>query len=355
MTKPSPIFTWAADPSALVTYPPSALVGVGWDAGEQPAAAHMNALLNNIGLWIEYLEPYAGNTAGDWTANRVTWYNNSNQDGLYLNAGSSPNGVELRSFDLRSIQLRAEGASDDKSIIIDPVTSKITFDNITSLRFDLGSIYTSASDIVADWQLGYFRTQLGMSTGRNSTTLLRYAYDSDPTFLQDHSPVTGGYMVCSATSDVLELDNGSGGAWSVGTAAALATFAVGARTVLARKPILFNSEVIGGPVATVYKAASMTGRFRCVGAATNVSVVLYSMERSTMTRTVVGAVGSSATAMTSHTTTFGGTPVALTPTTHAYYLEISVDDSKAAGIPILPVDFADIEFVTLSIQKTAVE
>lgn len=175
MTKPTiPSTTWASGAGADVTTPPTGLQSLGWVAGDVPAAAHLNWIVNWIDASITYYDPYFGNTAGDIKATHIYPYAGSSTCGLTLNAGTSggTNGVLVTGI--------------SNGIKFEVYSAGPTLEH--SWRWAPDGTVTVAATNSIDW--GTSCIQENVVAEASSTTGIRYGYPSTdrPEITYDVSP-----------------------------------------------------------------------------------------------------------------------------------------------------------------------
>jgi len=362
MALPTILFSWAEDPGALVTYPPTALIDLGWPNGEQPTAANMNAMFNNIGLWVQYLNDFFPLADGNFTANQVTWYESPNLDGLYLNNAGGGYGATIQTYNDRLLGLIAQDASlVDHIFQIDPVSSKIICTEITILDMDKGGIDAAGTPVCSWAQNGVqFRVYDGIACGKNALSDLRFAYDDHialPVFTYDYTPLQGNFVPRAPLNDYIDIEDGSGLGYFTANSAAFATLSAAARTIRFRCPVSFHAEV--GGATGIYTLTSLVVELQNTtwsGNNPTTTVTLVSRNRSSWVSSTIASVSSNATTFTVLTDTVVET---LTPETHTYYLQVSatscISDIPSPGAAPVPKSFVEIKQILLTIEKTAVE
>jgi hypothetical protein len=303
MTKPTvPSVTWASAAGAVIGTPPTGLQGLGWAAGEQPTAAHLNWSLNWMSASLLYFDPFFGSTAGDLKATHLYPYVGTSTCGLTLNAGTSAgtNGVLISGI--------------TNAVKIEVSSAGPTLEHAWQWKPD-GSLVVSLTDSI-DW--GTSAIQTNVVAEASATTALRYGYPlaDRPSITYDVSPAFWPYQIeqpFQATSGPDFL----AGRWK------LHNYAGGTRTTQASGPLPRHGLISD----TSSSVMLLTGLSAVLTKDGTVTEVYFRVRRRSIASW--GTTANVATVSSSSPTWSGS--VALDFSTYAYWLEFEIDSASSGS------------------------
>lgn len=303
MSKPTiPSTTWASGAGALVTAPPTGLQSLGWAAGDQPAAAHMNWVINWMDQSIAWYDPFFGSTAGDLKATHLYPYAGTSTAGLTLNAGTSAgtNGVLVTGI--------------SNGIKFEVYSAGPTLEHSWRWAPD-GTVTISATDSV-DW--GSTCQHKNLTAAASASTHLRYGYPSTdrPTLVYDVSPFMYPFTVPQEYQATSGIDPSAG-------TFQLHNYGGGTRSPRATAP-LPRGALISDTSSGLVELTGLSALLTKDGTVTEV----YLRVR----RRTIGSWGTTANVATvsSATPTWSGS-VVLDFSAYTYWLEFEADSANAGS------------------------
>lgn len=295
MTKPAyPSIEWAGTAGATIGTPPTALQQLGWSAGEQPAAAHVNWKLNKVDEWIQWADAYFGGIDGQLFANAIRPYGTSLQDGIYL--PGTTYAVDIRALGALGVRLTVNTAA-------------------STWTWNAAGTMTGVGWTGINWGTSVpAHTNLAASPGASG---LRYAYPaaSRPTMVYDVSPFAYPFSIPQAFQATSGTDP-STGQWT------LRNYGGGTRSPRATAPF-----PRGAQTSDTSATMALTGLSAVLTKDGTVTEVYFRVRRRT-----IASWGTTAdvASVSSASPTWSGS-VVLDFDTYMYWLEFEADSASAGS------------------------